>query len=80
VHQDEGGTSNRPAILARLVGKQQVEARSLFPVGIGSGSTEGLVARCYKVARFIFQFAISQLVLLGVGIFNITDEPLMRVT
>ena len=46
VHQDKRGAGNRPAVLARLIGQDLVEAIGGFPVGVGpSGLKAVLVGR-----------------------------------
>jgi len=72
LHQDEGRAGDRPCALVSLVGQHLIEA--LVPVsGSGSG-LEGGVFRRDEVAGRVLQLGIGHLVLLDIGVLDITDR------
>ena len=71
VHQDEGGTSDGPGILAGLVGQDLVEG--LGPFRTSGCSLEGGVVRRDEIASAVLQQGVVHLVLLHVGVFDIAD-------
>ena len=76
VHQDEGRRRDRPGGFARLVGEDHVVAGSLRPVGVGSSGLERGDGRLHGLAGLVDHRGVGQLVLLGVGIFDIADRVL----
>src|SRR4029077_8474409 len=74
VHQDERRAGDRPALLARLVGQEQVEARRLGPIGVGGGGLKGLVVGRDKGAVMVLQQRVGHLVLQRVGVLDIADR------
>src|SRR5882672_1343055 len=74
VHQDEGRSGDRPAVLARLVGEDLVEAGRVLPVGAGGGGLEGLVVRGDEHAVLVLQQRVRHLVLLGVSVLDVADR------
>ena len=75
VHQDEGRAGDRPALLARLVGQQQVEARRLlsnrhWPPPPGSSCCSGATS----APSLFTQLRVGQLVLQRIGVFDIADR------
>ena len=76
VHQDEGRRRDRPGLVTRLIGQDHVVAGGVGPVGIRGSSLESLDGRLHRLAALIDQGRIGQLVLLGIGIFDIADRVL----
>ena len=76
VHQDEGRRRDRPGGFAGLVGEDHVVAGRLGPVGVGGGRLERCDGRLHGLAGLVDHRRIGQLVLLGVGIFDVADRVL----
>ena len=62
--------------VAGLVGQDQVEAGRVGPVGVGGGGLERLDRRRDGLAGLVDHVGVGQLVLLGVGVFDIADRAL----
>ena len=76
MHQDEGRRRDRPRGFAGLVGEDHVIAGRLGPVGVGGGRLERCDGRLHGLASLVDHRRIGQLVLLGVGIFDVADRVL----
>src|SRR5262249_49521588 len=76
VHQNEGGSGDRPAVLAGLVGQDVIETGGVFPVGAGRRGLESLVVRRYEDAILVLQQGIRHLVLLDIRVLDIAYRPL----
>src|ERR1051325_5866064 len=74
VHQDEAGAGDRPAVFARLVGQEQVEARRFRPVRIRGCRLEALAVRGNEFAVVVAQQRVGELVLLSEGVLDIADR------
>lgn len=80
VHQDKRGTGNRPAVLARLIGQDLVEAIGGFPVGVG-GRFKAVIARLNKATGCIFKRGVGNFVFAWRRrIPHNQSHPLIRVT
>ena len=75
VDQDVGGAGNGPALIARLIIQHDVVTRGVFPVGVGCRRLKSLEVRAQKLAVFILELGIGHFILLGIGVFDITDGP-----
>src|SRR4029077_7614828 len=73
VDEDPRRRSHRPGFLARLVGKNHAVAWLRVPVGIGGRSLKATGVRSHNLAVLVYHFGMGELVLLGVGILDITD-------
>src|SRR6185437_190692 len=73
VHQDEARAGDRPAVLAALVGEQQIETGRFLPVGIGRRCLEALAVGHHRAAILVDEFGIGELVLQRIGVFDIAD-------
>src|SRR5690606_37105068 len=71
VDQNEGGRRDRPCIVAFLVG--QVLREGFAPVSAFRGVGEVLFGRANRFAVGRNQFGVSQVVLLSVSVFYVTD-------
>ena len=71
--EDEGRTRDRPARRARLVGDDHAEAGRSLPVRLGGRGAERLDGGRNRLATLVHQPGIGELVLPGVGMFDIAD-------
>src|SRR6266513_304665 len=76
VHQDEGRAGDGPAVSARLIGEDLVEARGILPIGADGRGLEALVVGRHEIPVLVLQQRVGHLVLLGVGVFHVADRPL----
>ena len=76
MHQDEGRGGDRPRAFARLVGEDHVIAGRLRPVGIRRRGLERRDRRLHGLAGLVDHGGVGQLVLLGIGVFDVTDRIL----
>src|ERR1019366_2669165 len=53
-----------------------IEARRVLPVGVRGRGLEGLVVRLHELAILVFYRSVAHLVLLGVGVLDVTDRTL----
>src|SRR3989344_4468259 len=76
VNQDEGGTGDRPAVLAGLIGQHQVESRGAGPIGTSGRRLERLAVRFHEPAGLVLELGVSHLVLQRVGVLHVTNGAL----
>ena len=76
VHEDEGRRGHRPGRVARLVGQDEVETRRMRPVGVGCRGLEGILRRSDRLAGLVDHVGVGQLILYGIGVFDIADRAL----
>src|SRR5882762_5859992 len=74
VHQDEAHARDRPGLLARLIGEDQVIARRMSPVGARGRRLERLGAGNDRLARLVDETGVRHVGLLGVGVLDIADS------
>ena len=72
VHEDEGRPGNRPAVLARLVGEDLVEA--VAPVGAGGRGLERFGAGGDELAVGVLHEHMRELVLLRIRVLDVADR------
>ena len=76
VDQDEGRPRDRPGARARLVGQDDAEARRAGPSRRSPRRLERLRGRGDGLAVLVDHLGVGQLVLLGIGIFDVADRAL----
>ncbi len=74
--KDEGRRSDGPGLRSRLIRQDLIKPGSLGPVGVGGGGLEALGRRADNLSVLVDHFHEGQLILLGVGVFDIADRAL----
>ena len=74
LHQNERRRCHRPGFGAWLVVQERVEAICPVPLGKGCRRGERGLRRAYRLAGVIDHTRVGQVVLLGIGIFDIADR------
>ena len=74
LQEDEGGGGDRPGLGTVGVGEGHTHALHAVPLGVGGGSGEGVTGRLQELARLILELGPGEVVLLRVGVFDVTDR------
>ena len=74
VDEDPGRGSHRPRLVARLVGEDHAVARLRLPVGIRRRSLERFRGWRNRLAGLVDHLGEGQVVLLGIGILDVSDR------
>ena len=74
LQEDEGGGGDRPGLGTVGVGEGHTHALHAVPLGVGGGSGEGVTGRLQELASLILELGPGEVVLLRVGVFDVTDR------
>src|SRR6266516_5234537 len=76
VHEDPGWRRHRPRLCTWLVGEKDTVAGNRVPIGVGCSGLERRRGRRNVLAVLVDHVGMGQLVLLGIGVFDVADRTL----